>query len=399
MLFMDGIIAAVGPGRQSRVKHLPAVERPGLLASFTCGASGFDMPFDPLAPLPMVTADLPGIGGRIKAVPEDFVVEEIPAYEPCGSGAFLYLWIEKRDLGAEYFLRQIAKRLQIPSGEIGSAGLKDRRAITRQMISVPSHVEPKLNELNGDGIQLLRVSLHTNKLKPGHLHGNRFNIFIRDVGSDAERGLPPLLERIRRNGLPNFYGPQRFGRDGETLRLGLAMLRGERAASGKGAIRNPFLRKLALSAAQSSFFNQCLANRMNDGFFRKVLAGDVMAKWPFGGLFVAEDITTEQARFDAREIVTTGPIFGKKTFPAAGEAAAREEAVLADAGITPQTFRSFGKLMMGTRRQNLTYVNDLSANIRSEGVQLTFSLPAGSYATVLLREITRAVAADAEEET
>src|SRR4051794_21464008 len=94
---------------------------------------------DALIP-PLFTADVSGIGGRIKAIPEDFEVEEIPAYEPSGSGDFLYLWIEKRDLGAEYFVRQIARRLDMPVGEVGSAGLKDRRAVTRQMISVPASV-------------------------------------------------------------------------------------------------------------------------------------------------------------------------------------------------------------------------------------------------------------------
>src|SRR5437660_3254310 len=110
---------------------------------------------------PLVTADLPGIGGRIKAVPEDFVVEEIPAYEPSGSGDFLYLWIEKRGMGAEYFTRQIAKRLAIAPSEVGTAGLKDRHAVTRQMVSVPANVEPRLPQLDGDGIRLLRVGRHS----------------------------------------------------------------------------------------------------------------------------------------------------------------------------------------------------------------------------------------------
>ena len=94
--------------------------------------------FDPLAAPPLLTADLPGIGGRIKHVPEDFEVEEIPASPPSGEGGFLFLWIEKRDMGAEYFVRQVAKRLDLPPGEVGTAGLKDRRAVTRQMVSVPA---------------------------------------------------------------------------------------------------------------------------------------------------------------------------------------------------------------------------------------------------------------------
>src|SRR6516162_8479537 len=105
------------------------------------------MSFDPLAPPPFSTADLPGIGGRIKTEPEDFEVEEIPAYEPSSSGDFLYLWLEKRDLGAEYFVRQVARRLGIPADEVGTAGLKDRRAVTRQMVSVPARAEARLGEL------------------------------------------------------------------------------------------------------------------------------------------------------------------------------------------------------------------------------------------------------------
>src|SRR6516165_871940 len=142
----------------------------------------------------LLTADLPGIGGRIKAIPEDFEVEEIPAYEPSGGGDFLYLWIEKRDMGAEYFVRQVAKRLDIPVGEVGTAGLKDRHAVTRQMVSVPARAEDRLNQLDGDGIRLLNVNRHGNKLKPGHLHGNRFRILLRDVVADAAERLPPLIE-------------------------------------------------------------------------------------------------------------------------------------------------------------------------------------------------------------
>src|SRR6266566_2256098 len=120
------------------------------------------MDFDPRN-LPLGTGDLPGIGGRIKSVPEDFEVEEVPAYQPSGSGDFLYLWIEKRDLGAEFFVRQVARRLEISPGEVGTAGLKDRHAVTRQMVSVPASVEGQLPQLDGDGIHVLRVSKHSNK--------------------------------------------------------------------------------------------------------------------------------------------------------------------------------------------------------------------------------------------
>src|SRR5437660_3087537 len=122
------------------------------------------MPFEPLKPPPLLTADLPGIGGRIKTLPEDFDVEEVPAYQPCGTGDFLYLWIEKRGMGAEYFARQIARRLNIHTNEVGTAGMKDRHAVARQMVSLPAEVEPRLKDLDGDGIRVLSVNRHGNKL-------------------------------------------------------------------------------------------------------------------------------------------------------------------------------------------------------------------------------------------
>lgn len=347
--------------------------------------------FDP----PMLTAALPGIGGRIKVEPEDFDVEEIPAYEPSGSGDFLYLWLEKRGMGAEYFMRQVAKRLDIAAGEVGTAGLKDRHAVTRQWVSAPASAEANLHLLEGDGIRVLRVSRHTNKLRPGHLHGNRFRVLVRDLDAAGEANLPAIIARLKEHGLPNFYGAQRFGRAGETLRLGLALLRGE---TPERKVRNPFLKKLALSAVQSALFNHYLGRRLADGLLRTVLAGDVMAKYPFGGMFVAEVVAREQARFDARETVSAGPMVGRKTFPAAGAAAEREAAALAACQLSASQFAGFGKLLQGTRRHNLIYVDDLASEKTAAGVRLTFTLPAGSYATVLLREIMKCAPGDFSEE-
>lgn len=331
---------------------------------------------------PLLTADLPGVGGRIRSRPDDFEVEEVPSYEPCGSGEHLFLWVEKRGIAPEHFARTLAQRLGTHPNNVGTAGLKDRHAVTRQWVSVPQECEPHLSRADGDGIRVLRTGRHTNKLKPGHLRGNRFRILVRGASGAAHAAA--VLDRVRAHGLPNFYGPQRFGRDGSTVELGLKCL----AGTAPRRLR-PFVFRFALSAVQSLLFNDYLARRMRDGLARTVLDGDVMSKYPVGGMFVATDVPAEQARFDARETVPAGPMFGKKTFPAAGVAAEREAAVLAAHRLSPASFGGFGKLVMGTRRHNLVYLDDLAAGWEPDGLRLSFTLPAGSYATVLLAEVMK----------
>jgi tRNA pseudouridine13 synthase len=338
---------------------------------------------------PLLTPDLPGVGGKIRVRDEDFEVEEVPSYEPCGTGDHLYLWVEKRGMAPEFFARTIAQKLGTHPGNVGTAGLKDRHAVTRQWVSVPKDCEPRVKNIDGDGVRVLKTGYHTNKLKPGHLRGNRFRILVR--AADRGVNVDATLDRIRAQGLPNFYGPQRFGRDGGTVELGLQCL------AGKAPRRiRPFLFRFALSAVQSLLFNDYLARRLRDGLFRTVLDGDVMAKWPTGGMFVAKDVPAEQARFDSRETVTAGPMFGKKTYPAEGAAAEREEAVLRDHKLSPAAFGGFGKLVLGTRRHNLVYLDDLAAAWEPDGLRLSFTLPAGSYATVLLAEVMKAAVADDE---
>jgi tRNA pseudouridine13 synthase len=338
---------------------------------------------------PLFTADLPGVGGKIRVRNEDFEVEEVPSYEPCGSGDHLYLWVEKRGMAPEFFARTIAQKLGISPGAVGTAGLKDRHAITRQWVSVPKECEPNMGKLDGDGMRVLKTGRHTNKLKPGHLRGNRFRILIREPNREAP--IDAILDRIRTQGLPNFYGPQRFGRDGSTVDLGWQCL------AGKAPRRiRPFLFRFALSAVQSLLFNDYLARRLKDGLFRTVISGDAMTKWPIGGMFVAKDVAAEQVRFDAREIVIAGPMFGKKTYPTEGLAAEREAVVLRDNNLSPASFGGFGKLVLGTRRQNLVYLDDLVASWEPEGLRMSFTLPAGSYATVLLAEVMKTALDDDE---
>ncbi len=350
------------------------------------------MPFDLFLP-PLLTDDFPGVGGRIKVEPEDFEVEEIPSYEPLGHGEHLFLWVQKVGVGPEHFTRTIAQRLNVPVNSVGVAGLKDRHAISRQWVSVPQGAEANLAKLDGGGITLLKHTRHQNKLKTGHSRGNRFRILIRDADPTQTEALAAVLDRLRTLGMPNYYGPQRFGRGGGTVDLGFQCLAGTQPKR----IR-PFVYKFALSAVQSLLFNDYLGRRVLDGLFRKVVPGDVMAKWPFGGLFVADDVPVEQARFDAKETVTAGPMFGTHTFAAAKEAAEREASVLADHKLSAKSFANFGKLMGGTRRHNLIYIDDLDANWEPAGLRLAFSLPSGCYATVLLREVMKSNP-DAEDES
>ena len=200
--------------------------------------------------LPYLTANLPGIGGQLKAAPEDFVVEEIPAYEPSGEGQHLFLWIEKRDLPHDLLLRRLSKLLEISPNDIGVAGIKDRRAVTRQYVSVPSTCASRVAELNSDELHVLRAVLHGNKLRTGHVRGNRFTVVVRKPHQDARDRATAIASILLQSGFPNYYGEQRFGHDGETLALGLDLLAGRKAPRDIPFSKRKFLLRLALSAVQ-----------------------------------------------------------------------------------------------------------------------------------------------------
>ena len=180
-----------------------------------------------LTALPYLTADLPGIGGTIKERDEDFIVTEVPAYEPCGEGTHSYFAIEKVGIDTRAAVVRISKALGLPAREFGYAGLKDRHAVTRQVISV-EHVDPALIEkLDVQGVKVLWVKLHGNKIRLGHLRGNRFDIRIRGVARDKLAQARAILDVLKNRGMPNFYGPQRFGVRATGHQLGLALLAGD----------------------------------------------------------------------------------------------------------------------------------------------------------------------------
>jgi tRNA pseudouridine13 synthase len=341
------------------------------------------------SPLPLLTADLPGIGGALKHVPEDFEVEEVPAYEPCGEGEHLFLWIEKRDVPAERLVEHVSRRLDVARQDVGVAGLKDRRAVTRQYVSVPARCVEHIVAIEAPGIRVLRSARHRNKLKTGHLRGNRFSVVVREVADDALARANPIATRLRATGFPNYYGEQRFGSEDETLALGLDLLAGRKTPRDLPAVRRRFLLRLALSAVQSSLFNQALAERVAAGRFDRIEAGDVMQVVTTGGLFLVEDVTTEQQRFEAGETVPAGPMFGPRMKAASGAPGDRERALLERNGLTPDAFTRFPQLTAGTRRAYVVRPQGLIVSSAFDGIRLEFALPPGAYATVLLREFMK----------
>ncbi|MFM8286917.1 MAG: tRNA pseudouridine(13) synthase TruD [Planctomycetaceae bacterium] len=341
-----------------------------------------------LAPLPRLCGTWAGIGGVLRTQPEDFEVEEIPAYAPSGSGEFLYLWVEKRGLSAEQLVSHVARDLKIAHQDIGMAGLKDRHAVTRQWLSVPAKCETRLKELTHPQIAVLQTGRHSNKLRPGHLRGNRFRIVIRQTQPAPATAARSIVEHLQIHGVPNYFGEQRFGRDNETLLQGLDLLRGAQHPRDIPRARRKFLLRLALSSVQSALFNRVLGQRLASNSLHRIEEGEVLQVVSSGGPFVVTDVAREQARFEQREVVPAGPMFGPRMKPATAAAGERELALLAEAGLTPAAFERYPDLTSGTRRALLVWPVDLGVrSLGDDSLEATFTLPSGSYATVLLREL------------
>jgi tRNA pseudouridine13 synthase len=345
-------------------------------------------------PLPYLTADLPGIGGRLKERPEDFVVEELPAYEPCGEGEHLFLWVEKTNVAADELTRHMARALGISPRDIGTAGLKDRRAVTRQFVSVPAHCERDVGRIETERIRVLSSKRHGNKLRTGHLRGNRFSILVRETEANALSKCAPIAQAVARHGFPNYYGDQRFGREGETLRIGLDLISGRSTVGSIPPSRRRFLMRMSLSAVQSAIFNTVLAERIGDRLLGTVLPGDVMQVVASGGPFVVADARVEQERFDRRETAITGPIFGPRMTAPRDVPEAREARALTHWGLSFDDFSRYPKLTSGTRRPLVVWPDDLRVGPEADGVKFDFQLPSGVYATTLLREFLKGAAGD-----
>lgn len=339
---------------------------------------------------------------HFKQTPRDFVVEEIPLYDFSGEGEHLVLFVRKKGLSTLELVSIIAKYLGIQNKEIGYAGLKDKHAMTKQYISLHKKHEAKMDEFEHDDIKILSKTYHNNKVRIGHLSGNRFYIKLKKVNPTAAKKIDEALKNIATFGMPNFFGYQRFGTDGNNH------IDGEKIAKGEKRERNVKVKKLLISAYQSHLFNLWLSRRLEINAlvqkFKikdlepllnmpnhelekmkvqthpfKLISGDIMEHYPYGRLFDYEGSEHDLARFNEKDISVTGLLCGKKARVASDAARVIEKEF--DDEINAD----------GTRRYAWVYPEGVEGRYKDEEAQyeLNFSLPKGSYATVLIEEIAK----------
>jgi len=398
--------------------------------------------------LPYLTPSLPGVGGEIKQRPEDFRVEEAPLYEASGEGAHTYLQIRKVGIPTAAAVDRIARHMGVRPTEIGLAGLKDAHAVTTQWLSLEHADEARLAAFRDRQVDILSVTRHTNKLRPGHLAGNRFAIRIRGAGEGHLPAARAILEVLRRRGVPNYFGEQRFGAREDTARLGEQLVRGNldefvalylgrprpddppdcrlardafdigdyaralkrwprhyanerralsayrkkhRAAQAVSAV-DKRMRRFYVSAFQSAIFNEIVARRIET--LDTVLEGDYARKTDTGGVFLVEELEAERPRAEAREISPAGLLPGYRCRLAGGEPGRIEAEALAAFGVTLESFDRAGALRIKGTRRALRFLLDsphvsAGADEHGEYLELSFAAPSGCYATVTLREVMK----------
>lgn len=322
--------------------------------------------------------------GRYKVEPEDFVVEEIPAYEPCGEGSHVWMWVEKRGLSTIDMLRDMGHQLGRHQKSFGIAGLKDARSVSRQWVSMDLGDERECEDLDSDYYRVLEVSRHQNKLRLGHLKGNRFHIVLRETKeADLETAEQNLAE-LARTGVPNYFGEQRFGKRGANLAKGLEILRGDVMTAARRMPRRVF--GLVLSAVQSEMFNRVIAKRLDR--IGTLLPGDLATLHKNGATFVVEDPEREQPRADAMELSPSGPMPGPEMMVPSGEPLDIELEVLDELGLSGEEFNDLPYGMAsGERRPLRMPLREPRARLVDAGLEVSFQLPKGGFATSVLREL------------
>ena len=341
--------------------------------------------------LPYISADLPGIGGVLRASPEHFVVEEVPLYAAQGEGQHLYVNITKVGLTTKEVQLHLERLFGLKRDDVGFAGMKDKLARTTQTFSLdvgrqpPSFADEAAVRIDAElPVTVNWTRFHKNKLRLGHLLGNRFAITVTGLALPAEevsRRAERIVGRLYERGMPNYFGPQRMGKDGSNVRQGLAVLLGERQKLDR------WLRRFLISAYQSYLCNRYLARRAETGVFEQLLEGDVAKKYATGGMFDVIDLEAEQVRYVDQEISFTAPIYGPRMWAAKGAAGRLEDEILAEAQITVDHLARAH--VEGTRRLGRLLIPDLRVEPTGDGLLVTFMLPKGAFATTVLRELMK----------
>jgi tRNA pseudouridine13 synthase len=372
------------------------------------------------------TGDLPAISGEARLVPEDFVVEEVPLYEASGEGEHLYVTVEKRGISTHETIAKLGRLMGVRERDVGYAGMKDVHAVARQTLSFQLAREEGLKNLDDPRIKVLKVGRHKNKLKLGHLRGNRFTLRLRGTKPDDDVRARAILERLARVGAPNYFGLQRFGNRRNNHRLGLELVKkdpraflrellgdearpesfphsaqAERTAlsvlsrepeAHEKAVRAIPIkwRRLYTSALQSLLFNRYLMRRLEK--IDRLEAGEIAFLNRNGAAFVVEDAAKEQARCETHELSPSGPMFGEKLLrPREGSGPRQDEdAVLAERGLaSPDLGDALGASPRGERRSLRVLVSDATVAAEGQDLVLAFFLPKGCYATSILEELLK----------
>ncbi|MEN8177954.1 MAG: tRNA pseudouridine(13) synthase TruD [Pseudomonadota bacterium] len=324
----------------------------------------------------------PAGSGVIRSTPDDFQVDEDLGFEPDGEGEHVLLHLRKRQTNTIWLAAQIARLAAVPKRDVSYAGLKDRHAVTSQWFSVrlAGQPEPDWRELVSAQIELLRAERHRRKLRPGALRGNRFRLLIRELNADSGV-LEQRLQQIRQTGMPNYFGEQRFGHGYGNLEQAGALF--ERRP---GRIDRK-LRGLLISAARSQLFNTVLVARISQGSWGEPISGDYMNLAGTRSGFAIEQVDGEiQRRCLEMDIHPTGPLWGRGRPPVTGAALALEQVALEPYDSFRNGLEHVG--LEQERRPLRIVISDLCWSFTDgQNLLLEFSLPAGSYATVLLREL------------
>jgi tRNA pseudouridine13 synthase len=348
----------------------------------------------------------PLANGVLRASPEDFEVDEILGFEAAGVGPHALLRVRKRGANTEWVARELARAAGCKPFEVGFAGLKDRNAMATQSFTVPrgKRAAAEFAGLRGEGYEVLSAAEHQRKLPRGALEGNRFAITVRGFHCDAA-ALAERIASLRQGGVPNYFGEQRFGRDGGNL---LAVLReAEKIAArsdgpqpdgsrhgGRGSRGNRGGnddRGFMLSAARSLIFNALLAERVRRATWNRLAAGDVANLDGRGSVFVVEEPHGDvAARCAGLDIHPTAPLMGEGESMARGEVRHLEESIAAQ---FPEALAVIKAARMNSERRALRIrVQELDYQYSDAVLRIRFALSSGSFATTVLREIITGVA-------